>query len=181
MRGDLKIRKEQIASGATAVQVAQNKGTRRYLLKHIGIAHEEHEFSESRYKKDKQEFDKQVKRALALLKKTSPVGGQSLSRKPPTPTSPFSSMPIFRQRQRSCWASKDMSPTSLRRSCRVVQLSHAYYHDLWNVAQAFRMSKSDRRHTSLFHRSEDAIRAYLRDCFMALMMGKNLEIKMHRS
>ncbi len=43
MRGDLKIRKVQTASGATAVQVVQNKGTGRSFLKHIGSAHNEHE------------------------------------------------------------------------------------------------------------------------------------------
>ena len=43
MRGDLKIRKVQTASGATAVQVVQNKGTEGSFLKHIGSAHDEHE------------------------------------------------------------------------------------------------------------------------------------------
>ena len=36
MRGDLKIRKVQTASRATAVQVVENKGTGRSFLKHIG-------------------------------------------------------------------------------------------------------------------------------------------------
>ena len=56
-----------------------------------------------------------------------------------------------------------------------------YYHDLWNVEQAFRMSKSDLQARPIFHRTEDAIRAHMLVCFMALMMGKYLEIKMHRS
>jgi len=43
MRGDLKIRKVRTASGATAVQVVQNKGTSRSFLKHIGSANDEHE------------------------------------------------------------------------------------------------------------------------------------------
>ena len=43
MRGDLTIRKVRTASGATAVQVVQNKGTGRSFLKHIGSAHNEHE------------------------------------------------------------------------------------------------------------------------------------------
>lgn len=81
------------------------------------------EFSESRYKKDKREFDKQVKLALALLEKNESGRRQSLPRKPRTPTSLLFSLQIFRQRQRSFLASKVMSPTSLRRSCRVVPLS----------------------------------------------------------
>ena len=43
MRGDLTIRTVRTASGATAVQVVQNKGKQRSSLKHIGSAHSEHE------------------------------------------------------------------------------------------------------------------------------------------
>ena len=52
-----------------------------------------------------------------------------------------------------------------------------YYHDLWHVEQAFRMSKSDLQTRPIFHRTEDAIRSHVLVCFMALMMGKYLEIK----
>nr|WP_068866947.1 hypothetical protein [Prosthecochloris sp. CIB 2401] len=45
MRGDLKIRKVRTASGATAVQVVQNKGKQRSFLKHIGSAHDKHELT----------------------------------------------------------------------------------------------------------------------------------------
>ena len=52
-----------------------------------------------------------------------------------------------------------------------------YYHDLWHVEQAFRMSKSDLQARPIFHRTEDTIRSHVLVCFMALMMGKYLEIK----
>lgn len=32
-----------------------------------------------------------------------------------------------------------------------------YYHDLWRIEQAFRMSKSDLQTQLIFHRTEDAI------------------------
>jgi len=38
MRGDLTIRTVKTASGATAVQVVQNKGKQRPFLKHFGSA-----------------------------------------------------------------------------------------------------------------------------------------------
>ena len=57
----------------------------------------------------------------------------------------------------------------------------AYYHDLWHVEQAFRMSKSDLKARPIFHRTQEAIRAHMLVCFMALMMGKYLEIKTGRS
>ena len=53
----------------------------------------------------------------------------------------------------------------------------AYYRDLWHVEQAFRMSKSDLQARPIFHRTQEAIRAHMLICFMALMMGKYLEIK----
>jgi len=43
MRGDLTIRTVKTKSGATAVQVVQNKGKQRSSLKHIGSAHTEHD------------------------------------------------------------------------------------------------------------------------------------------
>jgi len=45
------------------------------------------------------------------------------------------------------------------------------------VEQAFRMSKSDLKARPIFHFTKDAIRAHIFVCFMALMMGKYLEIK----
>ena len=57
----------------------------------------------------------------------------------------------------------------------------AYYRDLWHVEQAFRMSKSDLKARPIFHYTQDAIRAHILVCFMALMMGKYLEIKTGRS
>ena len=57
----------------------------------------------------------------------------------------------------------------------------AYYHDLWHVEQAFRMSKSDLQARPIFHRTQEAIRAHMLVCFMGLMMGKYLEINTKRS
>ena len=57
----------------------------------------------------------------------------------------------------------------------------AYYRDLWHVEQAFRMSKSDLKARPIFHYTQEAIRAHMLVCFMALMMGKYLEIKTGRS
>lgn len=42
---------------------------------------------------------------------------------------------------------------------------------------AFRMSKSDLQARPIFHHSHDAIRAHVLICFMALMIGKYIEIK----
>ena len=52
-----------------------------------------------------------------------------------------------------------------------------YYHDLWHVEQSFRVSKTDLQARPIFHQTHDAIKAHVLLCFMALMMGKFLEIK----
>lgn len=52
-----------------------------------------------------------------------------------------------------------------------------YYHGLWHVEQTFRMSKTDLKTRPIFHFLHDAIRAHVLICFMALVMGKFLEIK----
>ena len=57
----------------------------------------------------------------------------------------------------------------------------AYYKDLWHVEQAFRMSKSDLKTRPIFHHTQEAIKAHVLVCFMALMMGKYLEIKTGQS
>ena len=43
------------------------------------------------------------------------------------------------------------------------------------------MSKSDLKARPIFHYTQEAIRAHMLVCFMALMMGKYLEIKTGRS
>jgi len=53
----------------------------------------------------------------------------------------------------------------------------SYYHDLWRIEQAFRISKTDLKTRPIFHYAHDAIRAHVLLCFMALMIGKFLEIK----
>lgn len=50
------------------------------------------------------------------------------------------------------------------------------YHQLWHVEQAFRISKSDLAGRPIFHHKEDAIKAHVLVCFVALMLSKYLEI-----
>ena len=53
----------------------------------------------------------------------------------------------------------------------------AHYGNLWRVEQSFRMSKSDLVARPIFHHKEDSIKAHLVICFIALALGKYLEIK----
>jgi len=51
----------------------------------------------------------------------------------------------------------------------------AYYHKLWRVEQAFRMSKSDLKARPIFHRKRDSIEAHLTIVFAALAIGRTIE------
>jgi transposase len=51
-----------------------------------------------------------------------------------------------------------------------------YYHRLWRVEQSFRMSKSDLETRPIFHHKQDAVRAHVLICFVALIIEKYLEL-----
>ncbi|MFC9357233.1 transposase [Rhodococcus sp. NPDC057014] len=51
----------------------------------------------------------------------------------------------------------------------------AKYHDLWQVEQSFRMSKTDLRARPMFHHTRDAIEAHLTVVFTALAVARYLQ------
>lgn len=52
-----------------------------------------------------------------------------------------------------------------------------HYRNLWHVEQSFRMTKSDLAARPIFHHRDEAVKTHILICFMALVMGKLLEIK----
>ena len=52
-----------------------------------------------------------------------------------------------------------------------------YYHQLWQVEQSFRMSKSDLRARPVFHHLKDSIEAHLTVVMAALAIGRTIERK----
>ncbi len=50
------------------------------------------------------------------------------------------------------------------------------YHQLWHVEQTFRMSKFDIQTRPIFHQKQDAIKAHVLICFVALIAEKYLEL-----
>ncbi|XBH23011.1 IS1634 family transposase [Jonesiaceae bacterium BS-20] len=51
------------------------------------------------------------------------------------------------------------------------------YHDLWQVEQSFRMSKTDLRARPIFHHTKDAIEAHLTIVFTALAIARYLQTR----
>jgi len=134
------------------------------------------EFSTTRYKKDKREFDKQVKRARELLERNEPGRRAKFIKKSDQKDKPFTFDTELKAKSEKLLGIKgyvtNIAPDKLRDADVV-----AYYKDLWHVEQAFRMSKSDLRARPIFHHTQEAIKAHVLICFVALMMGKYLEIK----
>jgi len=50
------------------------------------------------------------------------------------------------------------------------------YHQLWHIEQTFRMSKFDLQARPIFHQKQDAIKAHVLICFVALIVEKYLEL-----
>lgn len=55
------------------------------------------------------------------------------------------------------------------------------YHNLWKVEKAFRISKSDLKTRPIFHFKEKTIQSHMLLCFMALCIAKHIEIKTNKS
>ena len=133
------------------------------------------QYSAARYRKDRREFDKQVARALALLQRNEPGRRAKFIKKSDDKKLFEFNMGLKAKTERLLGVKGYV--TNIAKSELSDQEVVDYYHDLWHVEQAFRMSKSDLQARPIFHRTEDAIRSHVLVCFMALMMGKYLEIK----
>ena len=138
------------------------------------------EFSTTRYRKDKREFDKQVARAMTLIERKEPGRRAKFVKKSDQPGAPFVFDADLRTKTEKLLGIKGYVtniPEQEMSNAEVI----AYYKDLWHVEQAFRMSKSDLRARPIFHHTQEAIKAHVLVCFMALMVGKYLEIKTEQS
>lgn len=130
-------------------------------------------FSAKRYRKDKSEMEKQIKKAKALISKNesgkrakfvkktidnTPVLDEALQAKATSLLGIkgyYTNIPI-----------EDMDNAAII----------ARYHDLWHVEAAFRMSKTDLATRPIFHYKEDAIKAHMLICFVALALGRHMEL-----
>jgi transposase len=134
------------------------------------------QYSEKRYKKDKREWQKQTQRARELVAKQEPGRRAKFVMKSNDAKAPFQF-----DTEREATAERLLGikgyVTNLTEAEQSSEHVIAHYHDLWHVEQAFRMTKSDLATRPIFHRNKDAILAHVLICFMALMMGKYLEIK----
>lgn len=131
-------------------------------------------FSAKRYRKDKTEMEKQIAKSKTLVKKGEPgtrakfvkrAGGKDV---------------YVLNENLIAKATLLLGLKGYYTNIPEERLSDqeiiARYHDLWHVEQAFRMAKSDIATRPIFHYKEDAVRAHMVICFVALSLGKYLEI-----
>ena len=137
-------------------------------------------YSQARYKKDKREFDKQIEKAKKLVARQDGGRRAKFVKKSPSADKTYIFDEPLKQKAEQLLGIKGYCtniPTNVLSNEHIVD----YYHALWRVEQTFRMSKSDLKARPIFHYTHDAIRAHLLICFMALMIGKYIEIKTGRS
>ncbi len=130
-------------------------------------------YSEARYKKDKREMERQIEKAKTLIARQE-AGRRIKFVKKENATYLFDE--ALKRKTESLLGIKGYC-TNVPKSVLPDNQIVSYYNSLWHVEQAFRMSKSDLRTRPIFHHSHDAIRAHILICFMALMIGKFIEIR----
>lgn len=134
-------------------------------------------FSQTRFRKDKHEMDKQVARANSLIQQPSKNRKTKF---------------IKAQQQKL-----ELNQELISKTTKLLGVKGYYtdlpedhvssqtiidrYHDLYKIEQAFRVSKHDLQTRPVFHFKEEPIRLHILICFMALAVSKFIELKTNTS
>jgi len=133
-------------------------------------------YSSQREKKDRRQFEKQITKAIQLIARKEAGKRAKFVKKSPNGKSSFILDEELKEKTEKLLGIKGYC-TNIPESEISNEQVIAYYHDLWRIEQAFRISKTDLKTRPIFHYMHEAIRAHVLLCFMALMMGKFLEIR----
>lgn len=131
-------------------------------------------FSAKRYRKDKAEMEKQIKKAETLVAKREPGKRAKFVKKGGEAS--YALDEALHKKAQALLGIKGYY-TNMPKGQMDNDVIIARYHDLWRVEAAFRISKSDLATRPIFHRTEDAINAHLLICFVALALGKHMELR----
>lgn len=129
-------------------------------------------FSNTRYRKDKYEMEKQIQRAEILLKepgKIKKVKFLKTDNKEPALNNELIN------RTKVLLGIKGYY-TDLEEYIANNETIISRYHDLYKIEQAFRISKNDLKTRPIFHFKEEPIKLHLLICFMALVISKHIEL-----
>lgn len=133
-------------------------------------------YSSKREKKDRREFDKQLMRANELIARKELGKRTKFIKKSKEHKDALELNEELKTKTEKLLGIKGYV-TNIPQERLSNEQVISYYHELWHVEQAFRMSKTDLQTRPIFHHTHDAIKAHVLICFMSLMIGKFLEIK----
>lgn len=149
---------------------AENGAIARFQSKHGDLVCD---FSDNRYKKELNDLNKLVQKAEEQVTKQS-SGTKIKFIKRVSKEKIELNTPLIEKRKLLLGIKgycTDLSEAQLS-SKEVIER----YHHLWRVEQSFRMSKFDLEARPIYHQKEDAIRAHVLICFVALIIEKYLEL-----
>lgn len=136
------------------------------------------DFSFTRYKKDKREMEKQIKKAKVLLEKNEGVRRTKfLTNKDKKKTEQVLHTTLIEKTKRLLGIKGYYTNLVDNDNKTIID----QYHNLWQVEQAFRIAKSDLEARPIYHYKRQAIEAHILICFMALSVCKYMELKTNRS
>lgn len=134
-------------------------------------------FSEKRYRKDKREMERQIKKAEWSLKDRSAIKRSKFLKTIGT-TRYALNTELIEKAKLLLGIKGYYTNLGSEVSDHLIILQ---YHNLWHVEQAFRIAKSDLEMRPIYHFKRYAIEAHILICFMALAVCKYMEIKTNKS
>jgi transposase len=130
-------------------------------------------FSDSRYRKDKSDMEKQIAKAKRLVLEKN-LGKKAKFLAVSGGTCEFNEALATRaEKLLGIKGYYTNVPVETMDDTEVIE----HYSSLWRVEQTFRMSKSDLETRPIFHHLEDSVKAHMLICIMALATGKYMEQK----
>ena len=137
------------------------------------------QFSQIRYNKDKSDTEKQVAKAIQVLKHQPAKASRRLKFVKKAKGKEKEQLEFNQElleKTQLLWGIKGYY-TNLQETQVNNQEVINQYRQLWKVEKAFRIAKSDLQARPIYHRNTDTIKAHLLICFMALSIAKFIELK----
>lgn len=133
------------------------------------------DFSAKRYRKDKHEMEKQIAKAKELVEKGEPGKRAKFVVRGEEEEETYALNDVLVAKTTLLLGVKGYY-TNIPQETLADKEVIDRYHDLWNVEASFRMAKSDLLTRPIFHHKEDAVRAHMVVCFLALAVGKSISL-----
>lgn len=130
-------------------------------------------FSSARYRKDKYEMEKQIKKAEQLVANPSKIKKIKFTKA--IEKDKFEINQDLIDKTRKLLGIKGYY-TNLEESQASNDLVIERYHELYKIEQNFRIAKNDLETRPIFHFKEEPIKLHLLICFMALVISRNIEL-----